>query len=342
MAQQPGVQDPVINFDAFYKVFNDNYAFFSLHKVNWQAPYKKYRLKVNAGISSDSLFNVMSAMLKPLGDSHVNLIDAEHRKKFNAAGPSQFMSEFDTDSLRKTFWQTADTTLARNGFKDLRGYGPFFKNKPLFYFTVNDSYAYLRITRCFAYIKDGEIDEENLEMRVLDSLMASHRDLKGIMIDIRGNIGGDDKFSYEVAGRFTAAPVTGHLKQERIASTAKYTKLKKWIIVPKGSVPFTNPVVLLTNDKTVSAAEVLALAMKQLPQVAIIGSNTEGNLSDMFSQDLPNGWTVTLSNQRYYSPAMVCYEGKGIPVDEKVLNTRDDLAAKRDKVIERALKVLPE
>ncbi|MFD0795664.1 S41 family peptidase [Mucilaginibacter litoreus] len=328
---------PQKNFDVFWNIFNNNYAFFELHKVNWQESYKKYRPLVTNSISNDSLFNVMSTMLKPLGDSHVNLIDAAHKKKFNAAGPSHFAAEFNTDSLKAAFWQTADSTLMKNGFARIKGYGSIFKGKHLFYFSESANFGYLRFSRCFAKIKDGELDEKDFEMEILDSIMAQCSNLKGMIIDVRANIGGDDKFSYEVAGRFTSKPVIGHYKRERIAGTNRYTKTQKWTITPKGKFAFTKPVIILTNDKTVSAAEVFTLAMKQLSQVSTIGTNTEGNLSDMYEQELPNGWTITLSNQKYYSPRMVCYEGIGVPVDVKVSNIKQSLLTMKDPVLDTAI-----
>ncbi|TWR30008.1 S41 family peptidase [Mucilaginibacter pallidiroseus] len=330
-------QQQVKSFDAFCYIFNNNYAFFDLHKVNWKASYQKYRPLVSDDITNDSLFNIMSAMVKPLGDSHVNIIDAKRKKKFNAAGYSKFAAEFNTDSLKAAFWANNDRLLLANGFAPVKGYGSVFKGRHLFYYSRSANYAYLRITRCFAKITDGEIDDKDFEMQVLDSLMAQSKGLRGIIIDVRANIGGDDEFSYEVAGRFTVKPVTGHFKQERIAKTNKYSKLQKWIIQPRGSYAFTKPVMLLTNSKTVSAAEVLTLAMKQLPQVKTIGEPTEGNLSDMFSEDLPNGWSVTLSNQKYYSPKMVCYEGVGVPVYVRVSNSLQELETGHDAVLSTAL-----
>jgi hypothetical protein len=336
-AQQPAIATQSKTFDKFYQILNDNYAFFDLHHVDWQASYKKYRPKVNDQISNDSLFHIMSAMVKPLGDSHVNIIDAKHKKKFNAAGLSAFARAFYNDSLKTAFWQMTDSTLVSNGFASVKGYGSVFKGKHLFYFSKSRDHGYLRFSRCFAKITDGELDEKDFEMHVLDSLMALCKDLKGMVIDVRANIGGDDKFSYEVAGRFTNKMVIGHYKQERIAKTNRYTKLQKWVIKPMGKYAFTKRVSILTNSKTVSAAEIFTLAMKQLPQVKTVGENTEGNLSDMYSEGLPNGWEVTLSNQRYYSPKMVCYEGVGVPAYLKVSNTVADLKLMRDPVFERGL-----
>jgi carboxyl-terminal processing protease len=339
-AQQPAIASKTKTFDKFYQILNDNYAFFDLHHVDWRASYKKYHSKVGDQTSDDSLFHIMSAMVKPLSDSHVNIIDAKHKKKFNAAGPSAFASSFYNDSLKSAFWKMTDSTLVNNGFSTVKGYGSVFKGKHLYYFSKSNDYGYLRFSRCFAKITDGELDEKDFEMNLLDSLMAQCKNLKGMVIDVRANIGGDDKFSYEMAGRFANNPVVGHYKQERIAKTNRYTKLQKWTIKPKGKYAFTNPVIVLTNSKTVSAAEIFTLAMKQLPQVKTVGENTEGNLSDMYSEELHNGWEVTLSNQRYYSPKMVCYEGVGVPADVKLSNSVTDLKLMRDPVIERGLGVL--
>ncbi|WP_374950270.1 S41 family peptidase [Mucilaginibacter sp.] len=327
-------------FDKFYQVFNDNYAFFDLHQLNWKAQYANYRPLINDGISNDSLFKVMSAMLTPLGDSHVNLIDARQKRKFNAARPSAFAAAFHNDSLKNALWVTVDKSLTQNGFSEAKGYGPVFKGKHLFYFAKSTNYGYLRFNRCFARITDGEIDEKDFETQILDSLITRCGGLKGMIVDVRFNIGGDDKFSYEVAGRFAGKPVAGHYKNERIAGTNKFTKLQKWVVKPKGKYHFTRSVVVLTNSKTVSAAEIFTLAMRQLPMVKIVGDNTEGNLSDMYSEDLPNGWSVTLSNQKYYSPKMVCYEGVGVPVNIKVINSLADLASGKDPVVAKGLSIL--
>ncbi|MGC2073193.1 MAG: hypothetical protein WA694_18105, partial [Pseudolabrys sp.] len=55
---------------------------------------------------------------------------------------------------------------------------------------------------------------------------------------------------------------------------------------------------------------------------------------------LPNGWRYCLSYQKYFSAHMVCYEGKGVPVDIKLLNKKTDIENGVDPLIICALKVL--
>jgi C-terminal processing protease CtpA/Prc len=73
--------------------------------------------------------------------------------------------------------------------------------------------------------------------------------------------------------------------------------------------------VVLTSPLCVSAGEVLALAMRALPQAVIMGQPTAGMLSDNLVKPLPNGWTLSLSNEVYMSCDGQVFEGRGIVPD---------------------------
>jgi C-terminal processing protease CtpA/Prc len=163
---------------------------------------------------------------------------------------------------------------------------------------------------------------------------------KAIILDIRTNIGGNDEFAYAIAGRFVTKKILGHSKQSRISGTEKFTPLEKWYITPQTKSPYTQPLIILTNDQTASAGDVLAMIMKALPQATLIGENTLGIYSDMYGFELPNKWLVSLSNQKYYSSKMICYEGKGTPVDIAVRNTKQDIQTMKDPVVSTALNYL--
>ena len=82
------------------------------------------------------------------------------------------------------------------------------------------------------------------------------------------------------------------------------------------------------------------MAIKQLPNVTIIGDHTNGIFSYELEKRLPNGWRYCLSYQVYLSADMVSYEGKGVPADIELLNKRTDIEAGVDPLIMRALEVL--
>ena len=74
--------------------------------------------------------------------------------------------------------------------------------------------------------------------------------------------------------------------------------------------------------------------------LVVIGDHTNGIFSYQLEKTLPNGWRYCLSYQKYFSPDMVCYEGKGVPADIYLLNKRADIEKGIDPLVTRALKVL--
>ena len=327
--------DPVKNFEAFWSLFNENYAFFKLKKVDWVETYKAYRPKVSSNTTDSELFVIFSEMVAPLHDSHVNIITPD--KHFSASKPSRFLKEFSSDSLVKEFWNMCDLTLVKNGFSPIKSFGTEYEGEKLFHYSESNQIAYLRFTRSFVSLEKHSGSEEKLIQKSLDTLFKSWSNKKGLILDVRLNIGGEDRFSYNMAGRLTRKRVIGHSKKTKRKGSNKYGKLKTFYINPNGNSNFLQPTMVLTNDQTASAADVFSLIVKPLPNVDLIGENSEGIYSDMLEKKLPNGWIVTLSNQVYYSNEMICYEGIGTPVDTVIRNTLQDLTMKEDPVIMAAL-----
>jgi len=276
-------------------------------------------------------------MLAPFQDNHINVI-VPSVKQFKSVKPSQFQMEFYNDSLASSFWMMVDHTLTKNGFNAVKTIGPEFNGKKLFSYTTSKTYGYLRFNRCFASQDADNVQDAHMAGKLLDTIFADFKNAKTIIIDVRDNIGGNDEFAFEVAGRFVDKKVVGMHKKTRNGGYEDFSKAETWYIEPRGNYKKKYSVILLTNDKTVSAGDVFAMIMKELPKVTIIGTNTRGIYSDMYGFELPNKWLVSLSNQRYYTSKMVCYEATGTPVDIEIKNTRRDLIKMVDPVLSKALK----
>ena len=175
----------------------------------------------------------------------------------------------------------------------------------------------------------------------LDKISRDFKSLDGIIIDIRNNPGGDDSTGITIINRFCDRKRVAFHRRTKIGpGDDDFTALKTWHIKPQGDVQFTGPIVLLTCDSVFSGGEAFALAIRQLPHVTIIGDHTNGIFSYQLEKKLPNGWRYNLSYQKYFSADMVCYEGKGVPADIKLLNQKADIKNGIDPLISRALKVL--
>ncbi|RFZ81832.1 hypothetical protein DYU05_18605 [Mucilaginibacter terrenus] len=331
------LSSPEENFEALWLTFEDHYAFFKLRGIDWHSVYKQYRPAINSSTSNDTLYSVFTKMLAPFHDNHINLI-VPSVKQFRSIKPSRFQAEFGTDSLISMFWKMVDRTLLRQGFGPVRYAGPSFNGRPLFAYTTSVKTAYLRFNRCFVSQEADNIPDAKQCSHILDTVFAAFKNKNHIIIDVRDNIGGNDEFAFEVAGRFASKKIIGMYKRTRQGGYEDFGNKETWYIEPKGTNKRVADVFVLTNDKTVSAGDVFAMIMKELPGVKIVGENTRGIYSDMYGFTLPNGWLVSLSHQRYYNNQMVCYEGAGTPVNINVKNTRKDLVKSEDPVLQTALK----
>ncbi len=324
-------------FDYLWKLFNERYASFEEKGIDWDLIYQEYSPKVTEDLSDKELFEVFTEMLKPLGDAHINLIAKNIDTAFSADRPSRIKEEMNSLEGKKKPYvkRMIDQTLKAKGFGEMKKIGPVFRNDTLFSFSRSGEVGYLRFFRSFSKVAKmvgPTLDDE------LEEIFSFFDGVEAIIIDVRFNVGGDDGFSQKVAGRFVRDKVVGFKKQTRV--NKRFGELKEKFITPNGNAPFSGPVVLLTNDQTFSAADVLALMMASLPNVTIIGEPSNGSYSDLWGKKLPNGWRVTLSNQRYYSVDMKNYEGVGTPVDIRVENKLQDFTEGNDSVLLAAIDFL--
>ena len=326
------IRDPEKNFKVLWETFNKRYPFFQLRNVNWKKQHDTYRSKVTSKTSDDELFEIFCQMLDPLNDGHIELKAkaSAHRKKryFTPEKKPRFWQEFTTREIEQLF-KTTEKTLVDNCFGR-----PAATNAWMLRYCRSRKFGYIRI-----------LELEGVSKRrltaALDKIARDFRDLKGIIIDIRDNPGGEDSIAIAIINRFCDRKrVAFHRKTKIGPGKDDFTPLKTWYLEPQGDVQFTRPIVLLTCDSVFSGGEAFALAIKELPHVTIIGDHTNGIFSYQLEKKLPNGWEYCLSYQVYLSADMVCYEGKGVPVDIEVFNKKADIKNGIDPLITRALEVI--
>ena len=109
------IRDPETNFEQLWKTFHRRYPFFTLRNVDWMRQYETYRPKVTRKTSDDELFDIVSQMLAPLNDGHVELIAKAGRTHgkcyFNPERKPRFWQEFTKREIKQLF-KTTDKTLS--------------------------------------------------------------------------------------------------------------------------------------------------------------------------------------------------------------------------------------
>lgn len=205
-----------------------------------------------------------------------------------------------------------------------------------------DGIGYLAIDAMLGF---GDADDNEDELAVLedalDSVFNDLRDTQALIVDVRRNGGGKDFLSLAIASRFAANETLAYRKQARLGSAR--TPLVDVFLNPRGDFQYLAPVYLLTSSQTASAAEVFTLAMRELPQVTVLGESTQGGLSDQLDKQLSNGWPASVANEYYLTAEGESFELSGIPADLAVPQlTRETRDEGVDAAIEAVISLLQE
>lgn len=342
---QSTLSKPEQLFEKFWKEFDNNYALFELKGVDWQKSYVTYRQQVNAKTSDQELIAVFRQMLDPLHDGHINIFQKDKRLYKGESNKNSFRTEF--QGVEREFWINVNELLQRQGFpapqpKGALVDGNITKAVPPLYVSRTSEIGYIRFTRFFNQLKgvtgsdaDEKKDQEELATLV-DQVLREFNTCKGLILDLRENGGGHS--GYELAGRFISDSALVNYKC--IRSNGKFSPLTEYWVKPSGSIRFIKKIVVLTSDRTASAAEDFVLSLSRFPNIVIVGTSTKGMLSDTYSFELPNKMEVSLSNQIYYDVNKNILEDKGVSPTVEARNNRSDLDAKTDAVLMKAFEVL--
>jgi carboxyl-terminal processing protease len=337
------LNSPENNFEIFWQTFRDNYAFFALKKVNWDNQYKIFRPKVTAKTNEKELVEILVEMVEPLQDGHITITKKDEVLFTGKSRKNYFRNEF--SGIEKEFWQNSDDFLLSNVFEKITPLGSLGRNYHPFYFTKSKDIGYIRITRMFVELsgilgdeKDQQKDQKEL-LRLLDEIVEKFKDCWAVIIDLRSNGGGHS--GYEMAGRFALEKTLTHYKAIRTAGGYEnLTEPIPFYVVPSEGVRFTKPIVILTSDRTASAAEDFVLSLYQQANVTVIGDTTKGMFSDTYNAKLPNGIEFSLSNQRYLDTEKQILEDKGVHPKFIVKNSKQDIENRKDVVIKKAIESL--
>ncbi|MBQ4820768.1 S41 family peptidase [Aquimarina sp. MMG016] len=336
--------DPKVNFDHFWNIFNDYYAFFEARNVDW-SQYESLRDQV----TTDNFYDILEELVVLLEDGHVSIIDDENGIEIDSGLP-KLLEKFNEnlsgdlivengDDVGELFNQKATTIVTEY----LGGDFEIDERRNIVWGLINDTVGYVNILTMAGYGSDFSNEMSTLNL-ILDTMMndISASGVSKLIIDIRLNGGGHDTAALDIVSRF--------MDQERFLYTKKFrlgdsfTEKRAVSVGPKGDFQFTGDIVLLTSPASISAADLFALCMKDLPYVTIVGENTAGALSNVLSHTLPNGAEIGLSNEVYEDPQGVIFEVVGIGPENQenqipFLSTLD-FQEKKDSGIERAIEIL--
>jgi C-terminal processing protease CtpA/Prc len=156
--------------------------------------------------------------------------------------------------------------------------------------------GYLAITR-FADMTEAEVV----------AALAGLRPLSGLVLDLRDDSGGLLRASVRVADLWLEDGVI-------VSTRGRNRPPETERAFPKGTEP-SYPIVALVNERTASAAEVLAAALADHGRARLVGSPTYGKGSVQTIIELEDKSVLKLTVARYYTPRGRSLEGQGLVPD---------------------------
>lgn len=345
--------DPATNFEAFWVGINDNYIFFPYHDLNWDDVYAEFRPQINENTTENELVGIFKLMIDKLIDGHALIRangvnygknDNSYRLKYQ---------QVDTDQTVLNNYLETDTA-SNFYFFDVFNYEKDNNTLPEFYISriKNSNIFYVKY-----YLFQNSLENSD-QNEAFNNYLSQIQEVgfDGLILDLRNNGGGlassfKNLISKFVPGDYTWGYSKFRLGRDRYQSTPFISETAQF----KGKTVFTLPLVILTDRYSFSAAELTTLALKNLPNVTVIGDTTGGAEGPIFSAEseggglerdftgnfkLPNGWIVQLAQKASFDNKKNIFEGKGIPPDLVEIPSQIKLNQGKDNVLDRAIDLL--
>ena len=306
---------PTGNFEALWNIIDKHYCFFDYkaeeYGLDWDAVYRKYKKRVNDGMSTAGLFEVLGDMLDELRDGHVNLYAAHDVARY---------WDFH-EGYAPNFSEEIQALYLGTDYKIASG---------LRYTILPDNIGYIYVPSFSSGIGEGNLDE------CLHALALC----RGLIIDVRNNGGGNLNYAETLAARFTNERIlTGYICHKTGTRHNDFSSPEPIYLDSSDRIRWQKRVCVLTNRSSYSATNDFVKIMHALPHTTIIGDRTGGGSGLPFSSELPNGWSVRFSACPSFDANMQHTEF-GIEPDIKVEMSNEDRDKGLDTIIETARALL--
>ncbi len=160
------------------------------------------------------------------------------------------------------------------------------------------------------YINISSFDDNVAEEFKNEYNKINKNDIKGLIIDLRNNGGGIVDEALEIADDV--------LEKNDVMLITEDKDGKEEIEVSKKKPIVTQPVVILVNENTASASEILTAALKEHGKATVIGEKTYGKGVIQELLTLSDGSGIKITTAEYYTPNRNQINKIGIEPDKVV------------------------
>lgn len=362
--EEPIKIDKPKNFDEVFELFwngmNSNYVYWDMDSTDWDAMYSRYKflfsqLDLNNPIDINTSVEYLREMTKGIIDGHFSIKFLNIYVENLTINPLLERRQR-SEALRYPYaFLLCDTIYLDSGFKLGFDYANSIFNIPLISVcgTINNEIIYFSCN-FFALTKSYESNvtsdvKETLQY-FFDLLDNVPPHIRGIIIDVRGNPGGDLVDLNFLLGRLIDKPLhIGFCQYKSNYGRLDFTPwIKAYVNPSSGSHKIQLPVVVLADKFSASLSESIVMAVRSMPNGIFIGENTWGATGPIIDNAVYNSGTfdikdfmqVQTSSCKFKYLDNQIFESTGIMPDVFIPFSSLVLSSGHDLQIEKAINVI--
>lgn len=369
--KQLTTKEKLEDFEYMYNIIKEEYPFLGVNKrvfnVDWLDNKEDYIKRIKDTENDIEFIREINKILSELNNNHTHIISSLEQYKM--------FKEVYGEHGWYDFWEVEEVISRYENIEDCQLPSKSISTENyILEDIIEGQIGYIYIPEMMP--RRGNIQEDIEEITEYIKTLKGH---KGIIIDIRGNTGGADRYWQEIISRiipkdyknsgyilFRSGDITDKYIESREVDTKSIEELPKsiidngpeeivndfssftnsdYILYRNNSIEFNGKIFLLVDESVYSAAETFAMFCKENELATLIGETTGGDGCgyDPLLFNLSNsGLIVRMASNMYLTGSGLCNEEFKTTPDyfiEDVDRTKD---FEDDKCIQKAIELMGE
>ncbi len=183
------------------------------------------------------------------------------------------------------------------------------------------------------YLKIARFSEDTASLTRTAAAEFSNKDVTSVVLDLRSNPGGELIAAVDIASLWIDNGETVLLEKTG-------GKIVKTYTAKGGNSLGKTKTVILQNEGSASASEILAGALRDTGHATIVGDTSFGKGSVQQLLPLNGGGLLKVTIARWFTPKDKNIDKEGLEPDVKVERTSEDFAANRDPQLDKAVELV--
>lgn len=368
-------EEKIEDFEYMFKTIEEAYPFLEVNKrvnnVDWIANKEEYLDKIKNTKNDEEFIEAISEILSELNNGHTHLINSmELYEHFKSANNQTGWYDFLDDEKVVGRYNSMNGNIESSK-------KPMVKKDIITKDVVSKEVGYIHLPQMYGTY--GEITEKDIEsdMKKIDDYINTLKNYKALIIDIRGNSGGDDMYWRSIVSKLISDDIEskgylafrndskvikeyvekreietesiGNLPKELLGNSPKevMTAFSEFMestvaIESDTNSKFEGNIYLLVDDVVYSSAESFSIFCKEGGFATLIGEKTggDGGGMDPVLFNLENsGLIVRMASDMYLTGKGICNEEFKTTPDYEVNDVTRTENFEDDKCIQKVLEL---